>query len=70
MKIMKMNKILYSFMAAVALLLGSCAPDDHSLGMPDYDAEDLVHGTAFSVTVDDQNTVTLKSLLPEVKATR
>lgn len=64
MKIMKMNKILYSFMAAVALLLGSCAPDDHSLGMPDYDAEDLVHGTAFSVTVDDQNTVTLKSLLP------
>ena len=64
MKIMKKNKILYSFMAMVVLLLGSCSPDSHSLGNPDYAAADLVHGTAFSVTVDDQNTVTLKSLLP------
>ena len=61
---MKKNKILYSFMAVVALLLGSCSPDNHSLGMPDYDAADLVHGSAFTVSVDAQNTVTLKSLLP------
>ena len=60
---MKINKIIYSFMATAALLLTACSPDDHNLSKPDFESGDLVHGSAFSVTVDADNTVTLKSLL-------
>ena len=61
---MKINKILYSFTAMVALLLlVACSPDKYSLGNADFAPEDLVQGKAFSVTVDEKNTVTLKSLL-------
>ena len=60
---MKTNKIIYSFMATAALLLTACSPDDHNLSKPDFESGDLVHGSAFSVTVDADNTVTLKSLL-------
>ena len=50
-------------MATAALLLTACSPDDHNLSKPDFESGDLVHGSAFSVTVDADNTVTLKSLL-------
>lgn len=43
--------------------LTGCSPDDYSLAKPDLQSEDLVEGIAYSVSVDDQNTVTLKSLL-------
>ncbi len=56
------NKILYLSVAA-AFLLGACTPDDYSLNKPDLQAEDLVQGIAYSVAVDEQNTVTLTSLL-------
>ena len=59
---MNIKKSLY-LSAAVALLLGACAPDDHSLSSPDLQPADLVEGKAFSVDVDAQNTITLKSLL-------
>ena len=62
---MKINKILYSFMATAALLLTACSPDKYSLSKPDFESGDLVHGSAFSVTVDADNTVTLKSLLDD-----
>ena len=62
---MKLNKIFYLFMAMAALLLTACTPDKYSMDMPDLQPEDLVAGSAFSVTVDAENTVTLTSLLDE-----
>lgn len=59
---MNIKKSIY-LSAAVALVLGSCAPDDHSLSFPDLKSEDLVQGKAYTVDVDAQNTITLKSLL-------
>lgn len=44
-------------------LLTACSPDDHSLSQPDLTTADLAQGIAYSVTVDADNTVTLKSLL-------
>ena len=44
-------------------LLTSCSPDDYSLSQPDLTTADLAQGIAYSVTVDADNTVTLKSLL-------
>ena len=52
-------------MVATALLFAACSPDEYSLSKPDLQSEDLVEGVAFSVTVDETNTITLKSLLPE-----
>ncbi len=48
---------------AVALLMGACSPDEHSLSKVDFQPSDLVQGKAYSVEVDAQNTITLKSLL-------
>ncbi|MBQ7420251.1 MAG: hypothetical protein IJV17_05885 [Prevotella sp.] len=62
---MKVKKILYLLMATAGLLLTACSPDDHNLSKPDFESGDLVHGSAFSVTVDADNTVTLKSLLDD-----
>lgn len=62
---MKLNKYICSLIAAVAILFTACSPDDYDLGKKSISAEDLVEGVAFSVTVDDQNTVTLTSLLDE-----
>lgn len=59
---MNIKKSIY-LSAAVALVMGSCAPDDHSLSFPDLKSEDLVQGKAYTVDVDAQNTITLKSLL-------
>lgn len=59
---MKMKKSIY-LSAAVALMLGACSPDDYSLSQPDLESADLAQGIAYSVTVDADNTVTLKSLL-------
>ena len=57
-----MKKSIYLFAAAL-LMLGACAPDSHSLDAPALQSADLTHGSAFSVSVDAQNTVSLKSLL-------
>ena len=57
-----MKKISY-MSVAVALFLGACSPDDYSLNKPDLQPEDLVEGITYSVTVDEQNTITLQSLL-------
>lgn len=57
-----MKKSTYLFAAAL-MLLGACAPDSHSLDAPSLQPADLTHGSAFSVSVDEQNTVSLKSLL-------
>ena len=57
-----MKKSIYLFAAAL-LMLGACTPDSHSLDAPSLQSADLTHGSAFQVTVDAQNTVTLKSLL-------
>ena len=57
-----MKKSIYLAVAAL-LMLGSCTPDSHSLDSLPLQPSDLTHGSAFSVTVDAQNTVTLKSLL-------
>ena len=43
--------------------LAACSPDDASLGAPDLSTEDLAQGIAYTVTVDEENTVTLTSLL-------
>ena len=57
-----MKKTIYLFAAAL-LMLGACTPDSHSLDAPSVQPADLTHGSAFSVSVDAQNTVSLKSLL-------
>ena len=57
-----MKKSIY-LAVAVLLMLGSCTPDSHSLDSLSLQPSDLTHGSAFSVSVDAQNTVTLKSLL-------
>ena len=57
-----MKKSIYLAVAAL-LMLGSCTPDSHSLDSLPLQPSDLTHGSAFSVSVDAQNTVTLKSLL-------
>ena len=57
-----MKKSIYLAVAAL-LMLGSCTPDSHSLDRLSLQPSDLTHGSAFSVSVDAQNTVTLKSLL-------
>lgn len=62
---MKLKNIINTCMVAAALLFAACSPDEYSLDKPDLQPEDLVAGVAFSVTVDETNTVTLKSLLPE-----
>ena len=63
---MKLNKIFYSFMATTTLLLTACTPDKYDLGDKDVTSADLVEGTAYSVTVDQNtNTVVLKSLMAD-----
>ena len=57
-----MKKSIYLAVAAL-LMLGACTPDSHSLDSLSLQPSDLTHGSAFSVSVDAQNTVTLKSLL-------
>ena len=57
-----MKKSIYLSVAAL-LMFGACSPDSHSLDALSLQPADLTQGTAFSVTVDDQNTVTMKSLL-------
>lgn len=59
---MKTRKSIY-LIAALALTLGACSPDDHDLANPDLTAEDLVEGKAFTVDVASDNTITLTSLL-------
>lgn len=60
---MKLKNFIYSSMAAAALLVSACSPDDPSMAAPDLQPQDLVEGIAFSVSVDAENNVTLKSLL-------
>lgn len=60
---MKLKKYVYTSMAAVAMLMAACSPDDPGMSKPDLTPQDLAQGIAYSVTVDDKNTVTLKSLL-------
>ncbi len=62
---MKLRNIINTCMVGAALLFAACTPDEYSLAKPDLQPADLVEGVAFSVTVDESNTVTLKSLLPE-----
>ncbi|MBQ4387139.1 MAG: hypothetical protein II822_06020 [Prevotella sp.] len=59
---MKTNKSIYLSVAAL-LMLGACSPDSHSLDSLSLQPADLTQGSAFSVTVDEQNTVSMKSLL-------
>ncbi|GHT13747.1 hypothetical protein AGMMS4956_10420 [Bacteroidia bacterium] len=59
-----MNKLLKTGMLAVlAGLLGSCTPDEYSLGAPNVAPAELVQGIAFTVThdPDNQNIVYLES---------
>ncbi len=60
---MKLYRYFSSFIAVVALLFTACSPDDYGLNKKDISADQLVEGEAFTVTVDDENTVTLTSLL-------
>ncbi len=46
-----------------SVALTSCSPDDYSLSQPNLTTDDLVEGVAYSVSVDETNTVTLTSLL-------
>ncbi len=62
---MNIRKYINTSLALATMLLAACSPDEYSLSTPDYSPEDLVQGTAYTVTVDEKNTVTLKSLLPD-----
>ena len=57
-----MKKSIY-LSAVAAMLFAACTPEDYSLKDRNLDPEDLVEGIAFTVDVDAENTVTLKSLL-------
>lgn len=52
---MKLNYYIYSLIAGVVLFLSACSPDEYDLGAKDIAAEDLVEGTAYTVTHDSQN---------------
>lgn len=64
---MKIRKQIYTFIAAVTMILSfiGCTPDSYSLGDSGIKAEDLQEGLAFTVTQDasNSNIVYLKSLL-------
>ncbi len=60
---MNIRKYINTSLAVAAMLLAACSPDEYSLNAPDFKSEDLVQGKAYTVTVDEKNTVTLKSLL-------
>lgn len=60
---MKLYKYFSSLIAVAALLFTACSPDDYGLSKKDISVDDLVEGVAFTVTVDENNTVTLTSLL-------
>ncbi len=60
---MNIRKYFNMSVAVAAMLLAACSPDEYSLNAPDFKSEDLVQGKAYTVTVDEKNTVTLTSLL-------
>ncbi len=64
---MKINKYIYSLLAAVVMfVMASCSPDDYSLGGKDLTADDLAENMAFTISHDDSNPniINLKSTLP------
>lgn len=53
---MKINKYIYSFMAAVLMFaFAACSPDDYSMGGSGINANDLAEGIAFKVEKDASN---------------
>jgi len=61
---MKTKNYIFSLLSAICLLfVVGCSPDKYSLGDTNYISEDLVEGVNFSVSVAEDNTVTLKSLM-------
>lgn len=60
---MKLRTYIYSSLAAACMLMAACSPDDPGMSAPDLTPQDLVQGIAYSVTADENNNVTLKSLL-------
>lgn len=63
---MKINKYIYSLVAAFAFLFTACSPDTYSLGDKNLTSDDLVEGVAYTIEHDasNPNIVYLKSLLP------
>lgn len=65
---MKINRVLYSFVAVIALLLGmaACSPDSYSLGDKNLTSDDLREGVAFDIVPDasNPNIINLVSKLP------
>lgn len=60
---MKFRHII-SLSAGVILAFAACSPDDYSMGDAQYTSEQLVEGSAYTVTVNG-NVVTLKSLISD-----
>lgn len=56
-------KYICSLIASVLLIFSACSPDEFDLGKKTYTYEDLVEGTAYTVTPDaeDPNTIHLRS---------
>lgn len=65
---MKIKRYFHSFLAAMLALVvvGSCSPDEYSLGDINVTEDDLVEGIAYTITKDaaNPNIVYLKSLMP------
>ncbi|MDO4159347.1 MAG: hypothetical protein Q4D41_02705 [Prevotellaceae bacterium] len=63
---MKINKLLYTLLAAVTMFFTACSPDEYSLGDMKITSDDLVEGIAYTVThdADNPNIIYLTSLLP------
>lgn len=62
---MKLEKIRYSLLSVVMLLLAACTPESDSMGVIDLTSQQLAENTGFSVNVDQTtNQVTFTSLLP------
>lgn len=66
---MKIKKYIYAMVGAVLVLLGlsACSPNEYDLGDKDVTSADLVEGTAYSITHDDDNPniIYLKSLMAD-----
>jgi hypothetical protein len=56
-------KYILSSLAGMALLMAACTPDDHDLAQKDFTSTDLVDGVAYTVTCDENNHITMQSLL-------
>ncbi len=56
-------KYILSGMAGLSVLMAACTPDDHDLAQKDFAPTDLVEGVAYTVTCDENNHITMQSLL-------